>query len=305
MKTLNNSFKLIAVLLLLAFSARSFAQDSVAGPDRRPVKEVFNSSLLIDQRTNVGPYKGGLELLIHHRFGTMDNGFSDLAGIYASSNIRLGFNYGITERLSVGIGTERYNKVSDIYGKYLILQQKRTGMPISLSYYTQLALDGRDSSVFEKSYHFKNRFTFFNEVIVSRKFNSKLSLQAAASFSHINAVGSDSTRWNDYTGISVGGRYKVYNELSVIATYDQGFAFTSTIPSSQKTDRMKRLVEPKPSFGLGIEIGSPTHCFMVFVSNSNNIVPQNNFAFNSTDLFDSSKSFFGRIRLGFNLTVRF
>ncbi len=305
MKKMNNHFKLLAVILLLAFSVPSFAQDSAAGPDRRPVKEVFNSSLLIDQYTNIGPYKGGLELIIHHRFGTMNNGFADLAGVYASSNIRMGFNYGITEKLSVGIGTERYNKVTDIFGKYLILQQKRTGMPVSLSFLTEIGIDGRDSTVFEKSYKFANRFSYFNQLIVSRKFSPKLSLQAAASFSHFNAVGSDSTHWNDYVGISVGGRYKVYNEMSIIATYDQGFAFTPTIPSSQKAERMDKLVAPKPSLGLGIEIGSPTHCFMVFVSNSNNIVPQNNFAFNTTDLFDSSKTFFGRIRLGFNLTVRF
>jgi hypothetical protein len=305
MNTFNNSIKLSAVLLLLVFGAQSFAQDSVAGPDRRPVKEVFNSSLLIDQYTNIGPYKGGLELIIHHRFGTMDKGFSDLAGIYASSNIRMGFNYGITEKLSVGFGTERYNKQTDIFGKYLILQQKRTGMPVNLSFLTEIAFDGRDTTAWEKSYSFTNRISYFNQLIVSRKFNSKLSLQAAASFVHFNAVASDSTRWNDYTGVSVGGRYKFHNEMSIIATYDQGFAFTPSIPSSQKTERMDKLVAPKPSFGLGLEIGSPTHCFMVFVSNSNNIVPQNNFAFNTTDMFDSTKGFFGRIRLGFNLTVRF
>ncbi len=305
MKTLNNSLKLIAVLLLFAFGAQSYAQDSVAGPDRRPVKEVFNSSLLIDQRTNIGPYKGGLELIIHHRFGTMNNGFTDLAGIYASSNIRLGFNYGITERLSVGVGTERYNKMSDIYGKYLILQQRRTGMPVSLSFLTQIGIDGRDTSAFAKSYKFEDRFSFFNELIVSRKFNSKFSLQAAGSFIHFNAVPSDSTKWNDYLGVSVGGRYKIHNEMSIIATYDQGFAMTATIPSDAGTARKDKLVAPKPSFGLGLEIGSPTHCFMVFVSNSNNIVPQNNFVYNTTDLFDSSVSFFSRLRVGFNLTVRF
>jgi hypothetical protein len=301
MKSLNTSLKLAAVLLLLVFGAQSFAQDEAEGPDRRPVKEVFNSSLLIDQQTNIGPYKGGLELIIHHRFGTMNNGFTDLAGIYASSNIRLGFNYGITERLSVGIGTERYNKLNDLYGKYLILQQKRTGMPVSLSFLTQVAIDARDEEVFEKSYSFTNRFSFFNQLIVSRKFSSKLSLQAATSYIHFNAVGSDSTKWNDYLGISVGGRFKFHNEMSVIATYDQGFAVMPNLSATSKAERKGKLEAPKPSFGLGLEIGSPTHCFMVFVSNSNNIIPQKNFAYNTSSVLDGFKG----IRLGFNLTVRF
>jgi hypothetical protein len=301
MKSLYYSLKLLSILMLLAFGAPSFAQDEAAGPDRRPVKEVFNSSLLIDQQTNIGPYKGGLELIIHHRFGTMDQGFSDLAGIYASSNIRLGFNYGITERLSVGIGTERYNKLNDLYGKYLILQQKRTGMPVSLSFLTQVAIDARNEDVFEKSYRFIDRFSYFNQLIVSRKFSSKLSLQVAPSFIHFNAVGSDSTKWNDYMGISVGGRFKFHNEMSLIATYDQAFAVMPNLSSESKIERQSKLVAPKPSFGLGLEIGSPTHCFMVFVSNSNNIIPQKSFAYNSSSVLDGFKG----IRLGFNLTVRF
>jgi hypothetical protein len=283
--------KLIAVLILLAIANQAFAQEDSTGPDRRPVTEVFNSSLLIDQQTNIGPYK----------FGTMNNGFSDLAGIYASSNIRLGFNYGITERLSVGIGTERYNKLNDLYGKYLILQQKRTGMPVSLSFLTQVSLDARNKDVFEKSYSFIDRFSYFNQLIVSRKFSPKLSLQVAPSFIHFNVVGSDTTKWNDYLGVSVGGRFKFHNEMSIIATYDQGFAFTPTIPAARKDARMSNLDAPKPSFGLGLEIGSPTHCFMVFLSNSNNIIPQKNFGYNTANVLDGLKG----IRLGFNLTVRF
>jgi len=299
MKSILNTLKIAAVILLFAFSAQAFAQDEATGPDRRPVKEVFNSSLLIDQQTNIGPYKGGLELIIHHRFGTMDKGFSDLIGIYASSNIRLGFNYGITERLSIGIGTERYNKFQDIYAKYLIFQQKRTGMPISLSFLTQVGLDARNKEIFGKDSAFIGRFSYFNQLILSRKFSSKLSLQVAPSFSHFNAV--DSTQWNDYLGISVGGRFKVYNEMSIIATYDQGFAIMPNLSASSRAARKEDLIAPKPSFGLGLEIGSPTHCFMVFASNSYNIIPQKNFAYNKYSILDGAKG----IRIGFNLTVRF
>lgn len=301
MKSFYNSWKIIAVFLLLAFGAQAFAQDEAAGPDRRPVKEVFNSSLLIDQQTNIGPYKGGLELVIHHRFGTMDQKLSDLLGIYASSNIRLGFNYGINEKLSLGIGTERYGKLNDLYAKYLILQQKRTGMPVSMSFLTQIAFDARDKIVFEKNYQFIDRISYFNQLIVSRKFNSKLSLQVAPSYVHFNAVGADSTKWNDYVGISIGGRLKVYNEMSVIATFDDAFAVMPNLSTTSKEVREGKLVAPKPSFGLGVEIATPTHCFMVFASNSNGIVPQKSLAYNASAISDGLKG----IRLGFDLTVRF
>jgi hypothetical protein len=295
MKSLLNSFRFFAILLLLVITAKAVGQDD--GPDRRPVQETFNSTLLIDQYTNMVPRKGGLEFIIHHRLGTMEKGLTDLAGIYGASNIRLGFNYGITDRLSVGIGTERINKYTDLFAKYLILQQKRTGMPVSLSYLLQVSVDGADTAAFGTQYQFTNRFSYFNQLIISRKFSPKLSFQIAPSFSHFNSV--DSTHWNDYLGISAGGRFKVYNEMSIIATY----AFTPSIPASRRESRKDMLVAPKPSLGLGLEIASPTHCFMVFVSNAYDIVPQLNMAYNKFSVFNDELA--KQLHVGFNLTVRF
>jgi hypothetical protein len=297
MKTKNLLWKFAAVLAFATIGITTFAQEEAAGPDRRPVQNVFQSSLLIDQQTTSGPYKGGVELIIHHRFGTMQNGLKDLVGIYAPSNIRLGFNYGITDRLSVGIGTEKNNKMQDIYGKYLILQQKKTGMPISLSYLFELGIDARDEAVFGTKYAFTNRLSYFNQVIVSKKFGKKLSVQVAPSYTHFNAV--DTTQWNDYIGISAGARYKIFNEFSVIATYDQGFEMLAAMSSTKKATREPMLVAPKPGFGLGIEIGTPTHCFQAFVGNYDKITPQKNFAYNQNTI--SNK----KILVGFNLTVRF
>jgi len=288
MKKNNLLWKFIAVLVFAAIGINSYAQDEATGPDRRPVQNVFQSSLLIDQQTTTGPYKGGLELIIHHRFGTMENGLKDLIGIYAPSNIRMGFNYGITEKLSVGIGTEKNNKIQDIYAKYLILQQKKTGMPVSVSYLLQVGVDARTDETFGANYSFTNRFSYFNQLIVSKKFGKKLSLQVAPSFTHINAV--DSTLRNDYIGISAGGRFKLFNEFSVIATYDQGFSFLG---------ERSYMIAPKPGVGLGIEIGTPTHCFQAFVGNFDKIIPQKNFAENQNTVGNK------KILIGFNLTVRF
>jgi hypothetical protein len=293
--------RMIFALVALVFitTARASAQDD--GPDRRPVKETFNSTLLIDQQTNMGPRKSGLEFIIHHRLGTMEKGFTDLAGIYGASNIRLGFNFGITERLSVGIGTERINKFSDLYAKYLILQQKRTGMPLSLSYLLQVAVDGGSKEDFGQNYQFTNRMTYFNQVIIGRKFSQRLSLQAAPSFSHFNAV--DSTHWNDYLGVSVGGRFKFYREMAIIATYDQAWAVMPNLSAASREARKEVLVAPKPSLGLGLEIASPTHCFMVFVSNAYDIVPQLNMGYNRFSVLNEELA--KQLHVGFNLTVRF
>ncbi|HQB79596.1 MAG TPA: DUF5777 family beta-barrel protein, partial [Tenuifilaceae bacterium] len=57
----------------------------------------FETSALIDNQTVTTPFKGMLELQIQHRFGPVENGITDLFGIYAPSNIRMGLNYGITD----------------------------------------------------------------------------------------------------------------------------------------------------------------------------------------------------------------
>ena len=87
MKTKNLLLKFAAVLAFTTIGLNTYAQDAATGPDRRPVKDVFNSSLLIDQQTNIGPYKGGLELIIHHRLGTMENG-SRLADLSLAGPVR-------------------------------------------------------------------------------------------------------------------------------------------------------------------------------------------------------------------------
>ena len=56
--------------------------------DKRPVRAPFESSILIDNQTIIVPSKGTLEFDIQHRFGTVDNGLSDLYGFWAPSNIR-------------------------------------------------------------------------------------------------------------------------------------------------------------------------------------------------------------------------
>ncbi len=276
----------LAGLVLLPMNLK--AQDEE--PDNRPVREPFSGTLLADQQTIMSPYKGGLELVIHHRFGTMQNGLKDLVGIYAPSNIRLGLNYGITDKLMIGWGTEKNNKLQELEVKYSIFQQTRSGsMPVALSYYANVAIDARNDEAFGENYAFTNRFSYFHELIVARKFNDRLSAQITPSFSHFNAV--DQKLWhNDYLGIGAGLRFKAFGEFSIIAEYDQAFSYKETTETMNK---------PKPNVLLGFEIGTPTHTFQLFAANYDKINPQKNLSANMNDFME------GEILIGMNVLVRF
>jgi len=277
---------IISILLITNFA---FSQEEKK-PDTRPVRSPWSCGLLIDNQTTVSPSAKSIQLTIHHRFGNFENGFSDLFGIYAPSNIRFGLNIGITKKLMFGIGSEKNNKMQELLWKYNIIQQTRSGnIPVSISYFGNIVMDARDESFFGGNYKFTHRLSYFNQIIVGRKFSKKLSLQLAPGYSHFNSV--DSVFQHDKIVLSLGGRYKFYNNLSFLFEYDQAFA-------AKKAEDYQ--TEIKPNLALGLEIGTSTHAFQITLSQFNNIISQKNFGYNLND-FTKAEGWL----LGFNITVKF
>jgi hypothetical protein len=282
MKTL----KSLITLFVLGFVAGGniFAQDSTAvTQDNRPVRSPFQTNILIDNPTVVSPFKGSLNMVINHRFGSMENGIKDLFGIYGGANTRLGLQYGITDRIMIGIGTTQNYQLQDVEWKYAILQQTRSNsMPISLSYYGNMVIDARSEDNFgsEDTYKFIHRLSYFTELIISRKFSDVFSFQIAPEFAYYNGVKQELNNVN--YGVSFGGRAKVWGEKSIIVEYDQPL-------------NKQEALDHKPNLGFGFELGTATHAFQIFVSNYQDIVYQRNLAYNENS----------KLHVGFNITVRF
>ena len=211
---------IIASLFVLLITAPIYAQEVEFVPF--PVGYTFESTLLIDNQTVMVPEKGGLEFLIHHRFGNVTDGAENLFGIYSTANVRLGLNYGVTERLMIGIGTTRGYKLQDIQGKYQILRQTEGDeMPVSLAYYGNMAIDARTSDNFgpEDTYRSIHRLSYFNQLIVARKFSEKFSFQVAPTLFYFNSVERGYKNLN--YGLSAGGRMIFGTGHSIIFEYDQ------------------------------------------------------------------------------------
>lgn len=277
----------ILTVLTLFLSGTILSQEK----DNTPVYSPWSCSVNIDNQTTETPEKGAKEYLIQHRFGKISE-ISDLYGIYAPSNIRMAFNYAITDKIMVGVGTEKDNKLQDIQWKYNFLQQTESGsMPVSVAYFGNVAIDARDKEVFGADMKFTHRLSFFHQLIIGRKFNERLSVQLGGGYSHFNSV--DSIYLNDYFGFTAGARYKVYNEISLIAEYSQSFPLADTIWLYQQND------EPEPNLSFGVELGTGTHSFQIFAAQYKHIVAQKNMGFNQNALDR------GDWLLGFNIIVRF
>lgn len=285
--------KKIKILLIILHFLPAFliAQDEGAEPIKvksKPVRPMFGCPTLIDNQTVFIPTAKTLEFVIEHRFGKIEN-ISNLFGIYGSSNIRLGVNYSITNKLSVGFGTTKFRKLQDFRIKYNVLEQTRDNkMPIALTAYGNMGIDARNESYFGKNYKFTNRFSYFAEVIVARKFTDWLSIQVSGSFAHINSV--DSLREHDGFGVSISGRARVSPQSSVIFNYGLPLNVKGISENRGFTNA------PRPNFGFGWEISTSTHVFQIFVASSTDLSPQYILMDNQNDWLD------GDLYFGFTIT---
>ncbi|MDI1354506.1 MAG: DUF5777 family beta-barrel protein [bacterium] len=248
--------------------------------DKRPVKDMFESGYLINNQTAIIPTKHTFEFVIQHRFGLLNAEGFDLAGLYAPSNIRIGFNYVFTKNLEIGFGTTKNNKLQDLNWKYALLKQSRSGsMPLSITYYGNAVIDVRED-IFPKTV---DRLSYFHQLIFARKFNKSISLQIAPSLSHFNMV--ETGIIHDNIGVSFNGRVKISDAVAITFEYDYNI-----------TAQDKDLITVMPNLGIGIEAATSNHVFQIFVCSGQSIINQYNVLYNQNDFFKTE------FCIGFNMT---
>jgi hypothetical protein len=289
-------FRIFVLFLSFVFIGNnSWAQDSTDVKETtklEPIKKTFVGNLIIDNQTVMVPVKGVFEFVIQHRFGVVNNGYKDFYGLYAPSNIRLGFNYTPINDLQIGFGLAKERLQWDLNLKYALLKQSKVGgNPVSITYYGTAGIDTR-----AKAGNFVNntdRFSFFNQLIFARKMSKKLSLQVSPSLTWMNNVegyistdGSIKAKSkNAHFATAFSGCYAINDNFAIIANYDQPF---TQHPSNN----------PNPNLSLGFQVGTATHTFQMFVGNYESIVPQSNNFYNKNDFRD------GKFVIGFNITKR-
>ena len=277
-----NSFLIGLTTLLIFFTGSIFAQGE---EEDTPIYPPFETVSLIDNQTTVNPYKGTFNLEIQHRFSKIEE-IGDLFGIFGSANTRLGVDYGLTEKIMIGIGTTRDYKLQDLEWKYSIMTQTQSGkIPVSLSYFGNVVLDARGTENFgpEEEYRSIHRMSYLTQLIVSRKFGEKVSFQFAPTFVYHNSVPEGYRNAN--ASLYFGGRLQVLGMHSIIFEYDQPLLMPEE--------------EIYPNIAAGVEIGTSTHAFRVFVSNYTAIIKNRNLAFNRNNPSD------GDFQFGFNISIRF
>ena len=151
-----------------------------------------------------------------------------------------------------------------------------------------MAIDTRPQDNREEVYNSSDRYSYYHQVMVARKFNHWLSLQIAGSLSHFNMI--EETMNNDHWAISGSGKAKITPSLSAIIDYSQPLT-------------AHQLNNPNPNVSFGVEIATSSHAFQVFIGNYYYIVPQENNVFNMNNWNPAEgETTWDNILIGFNIT---
>ena len=99
------------------------------------VTSTFKSTRIINGHSVELASPNSLEFRIAHRFGPLNNGLYDIFGLDMAT-IRLGFEYGINDKMMVGFGRSSYQKTYDIFFKIALMKQSRgiSSKPFSIYY---------------------------------------------------------------------------------------------------------------------------------------------------------------------------
>lgn len=287
----------LLLLVIMLGANQLIAQDTTAvtAPvvkKKSFVKNTFEGNHIIDNQTVMVPIKGTFEFDIQHRFGTIENGWKDLGGLFASANMLLGFSYVPVNDLEIGFGATNDRMQTTGTLKYALLKQtKDNKMPVSVTLFANTVMDTRAKNTSLPIVNFSDRFSYFSQLIIARKITDNFSLQVAPSLSYYNNVEAFYTAANviqaktnnAHLAISVAGRYKISEGMAIIANYDQ--------PLTQHP-----MNNPNPNLSIGLDMKTSGHDFQVFLGNYGYLLPQTNNVFNHNDFTKS------QFAIGFNIS---
>jgi hypothetical protein len=287
--------RILLLLGLLVPSATLFAQDidqlltEATGNETEYTTATFKSTRIINGQSIERMPAGQLDVRFSHRFGQLNSGAYNLWGLDGPVNIHFGFDYGITNWMMVGIGRGTYEKTYDGSLKFSILRQSngKRNMPISLSYFTSIAINSLNNAalgISDKVY-FWDRATFVSQILVARKFNERFSFELNPTYVHRNMVGTEMDP-NDVFSLGAGARFKLTRRISFNAEY---YYVIPPINDYRSTKTYNPL-----AVGFDIETGG--HVFQLLLTNSQAMI-EKGFIGETTSKWNNAG-----IHLGFNIS---
>lgn len=244
------------ILLLFLFPLLTFSQtDLLSGVETPYAKEkvtsAFKALKIVNLESTKLAAKGDLYFVVAHRFGSIKDGFEGFYGL-DNANTQIKFIYGITNGLNVSAARSEF--AYDFATKYMLFPQIKDGFPVTIAGFNSLSINNTLKESLYPKLQFKDRLTYVAQLLISRKFSEKLSLEIVPSFFHQNFV-DDVDQSNSQYAIGFGGRYKFAKRWSLNMDYA---AHLNRAPNSLY----------KNPFSIGFDLETGGHVFQMHFTSS-------------------------------------
>ena len=248
------------------------------------ISGTFKSTRVINAHSTEMLVKGSMDVRILHRFGLINQGYKQFYGL-DNATMRIGFDYGVTQNLMVGIGRSTFRKELDAFAKIRFLQQTSGYKAIPVS----ILLAGGVTVWTEQSFdsvkpHLADRTAFYLQLIMGKKFTNSLSLQLSPIL--VNSGRAVNSGGNE-TIVALGGGGRIRLSKRMALTIDYHHPLGSIKPGNRSP------------LSVGVDIGTGGHVFQLHFSNA---AGMNERAY----ITQTTNNFLkGDIRFGFNLSRLF
>ena len=290
-----NYYKYCFALLLLLGLTNANAQDDLLDlldeqeePETIYTTGTFKSTRTINSVSVDLQAVGELQFMISHRFGPISERYAELFGL-DHSQIRLGFEYGVTPRLAVGIGRSRELGITDASVKYKILRQSSglKNMPVTVVLNSNVSHQIADFPSPDAKDGFVERLHYSTQLLIARKFSDRFSLQLNPTYSHFNTI-SNVHQVHDQISLGVSARMKYSQRFGFLVDY---YYITN--------DEVKGLYNEPLSVAWFVETGG--HVFQLLVSNTTGMT-ERLYLSNTLGSWQDTQLFFGfNIARNFNV----
>ncbi|WP_428658714.1 DUF5777 family beta-barrel protein [Runella sp.] len=283
----------VVITLLLASSLNVNAQEDLTKMlEQNETKTTdyttatFKGTRIINGHSVETVKKNHMDFIIHHRFDRLNSGAYNLFGLDYST-VRLGFEYGLTDNVTIGIGRSSVQKTFDFFAKAKLLRQS-TGagnVPFTVTGFVSSVIETQD-----KTLSTQDKTSYCTQLLIARKFSDRLSLQLNPTFLYRNRVAT-AAQERALFALGFGGRMKLNKRLSLNAEYY--WAFREKDLENTIGDKYGN------SLALGVDIETGGHVFQLHFTNSSGMVEKQ-------FIGDTSGSWSkGDIRWGFNVSRTF
>lgn len=290
------------IVFALCISAFAIAQDSVNTEEKKEApkpkfsRAVFNATKIINMQSTEIVSPGILQFMISHHFSHIWNkggGKQNVAQFFGLNsgvaNTYLSFDYSPTKFMNVGVamaGSSTYEG----WLKFRFLRQQ-TGIkniPVTIGWYSMVNVNTAEDP--ENGFS-GNKFSFMNQLLISRKFNDKFSLQLMPTWIHFNVVPYGINNSNEVFSLGIAGKYKVSPKLNVTMEYARQLNMYKNLITKNGT-----ILNYNPDLlSLGLEISTGTHLFQFYIGSTTDASAIDQLSRNNSALKD------GNIAFGFTI----